>query len=320
MAQRYLNLGWMSQETLRLHVYVNNVLIAENEKIFNYPIKNKDKIKIQFLDDFRVLYVNGKDYSYPETINIINGDININIDGHWDPSFDRHFFINYIQTEEEIALKHYIGEESNLTIPDGIKQIRITKIKDGDFNDNFTIGVSSTLRTISNNTIEYIGNAAFYNCSLLESVTFPNCTYIGSNVFRGNFSLINFPSCSYIGEAAFAKCSSLISISLPICKEIESYAFSDCLSLKNVGLPLCSNIKDYAFKNCVELSKIELPYCKKLGSYIFDQCFSLKEIAVAIKVSSDVCLLGENAFNSCINLTSIYVPSEDVSLYKTYPN
>ena len=64
--------------------------------------------------------------------------------------------------------------------------------------------------------VENIGSYAFFSCTSLQSV--------------------NFPNCNTIGEFAFDNCISLQSVSFPNCSTIENFAFASCTSLQSVYL------------------------------------------------------------------------------------
>ena len=77
-----------------------------------------------------------------------------------------------------------------------------------------------------------IGRYAFYNCSVLTSVTIPN-------------------SVTEIGGSAFEGCSALTSVTIPnSVTEIGSGAFFKCSALSSVTIPnSVTTIGDYAFTN-----------------------------------------------------------------------
>ena len=78
-----------------------------------------------------------------------------------------------------------------------------------------------------------IGNDAFWGCTSLESVAFPDTV-------------------EFIGEDAFRGCSSLVSLSLPNkLKSVASGAFANCESLKSLDIPVSVlSIEEGAFTNC----------------------------------------------------------------------
>ena len=108
-----------------------------------------------------------------------------------------------------------------------------------------------------NNAIPYgvtsIGDAAFYGCSGLTSISIPDSvTKIGSHAFSfcTRLTSISIPaSVTHIGERAFSCCSGLTSISIPdSVTKIGSHAFSFC-----TGLTICgksgSEAERHAGKN-----------------------------------------------------------------------
>jgi uncharacterized protein YjdB len=101
---------------------------------------------------------------------------------------------------------------------------------------NFRIGI---MTVDIQNGVTTIGGYAFYECSILTSITIPNSvTSIGRNAFYNCSVLtsITIPnSVTSIGDQAFYYCSSLTSITIPnSVTSIGDWAFDGCSSLKNV--------------------------------------------------------------------------------------
>ena len=103
--------------------------------------------------------------------------------------------------------------------------------------------------TIIPNSVTTIGEAAFYNCSGLTSVTIPN-------------------SVTSIGDYAFAGCSGLTSVTIGNSVTSIGYeAFAGCSGLTSVTIPnSVTSIGKYAFYNCSGLTKlvslaVEPPTC-----------------------------------------------------------
>ena len=108
-----------------------------------------------------------------------------------------------------------------------------------------------------------IGEAAFNNCSNLESVTIPNSEKaIYNTAFVGCSSLtsITIPnSVTSIGTAAFQDCSSLNSLIIGNCVATIGYdAFRSCTSLTSAIIPSSvTSITGPIFIGCDNLSKLE---------------------------------------------------------------
>ena len=115
-------------------------------------------------------------------------------------------------------------------------------------------------------SIEFIGDSAFSECSILDLVTFPEqskLTSISSNTFSqcSNLKSISIPpTIEIIFNSAFQGCSNLESINFPEqskLSEIYLYAFFKCEKLKSIFIPSLVTIIDrYAFKDCSNLESI----------------------------------------------------------------
>ncbi len=110
--------------------------------------------------------------------------------------------------------------------------------KDGKTLIQYAIGKTDTSFTIPN-SVTYIEEYAFYNCSSLTSVTIPNSvTEIGDYAFGECMGLtsVTIPnSVTYIRFGTFSRCTNLISIVIPnSVTSIGSSAFEGCSSLETV--------------------------------------------------------------------------------------
>lgn len=94
----------------------------------------------------------------------------------------------------------------------------------------------------------YIGDRAFYCCSFLKKVTFPNCEF-------------------FVGVEAFEGCASLKELDFPTnLGEIRNDAFKDCTSLEKIT---------FQKNNCIDF-KLD----KEWSGKQFDGCPNLKEVIV----------------------------------------
>ena len=143
-------------------------------------------------------------------------------------STDEDGYIIYTDGADKI-LVGYTGTETDLIIPDGIKEIYKYAFWD----------CSSLTSIVIPDSVTTIGNYAFEWCDSLTSVT------IGSGV-------------TTIGSYAFYWCTSLTSIVIPdSVTTISSWAFGHCDSLTSVTIgDSVTTIGDYAFYYCDSLKNV----------------------------------------------------------------
>ncbi len=144
-----------------------------------------------------------------------------------------------------------------------------------------------------------IGEAAFFNCSHLTSVTIPD-------------------SVKSIGKSAFSSCTSLTSVTFNENSQLMSIgerAFSSCTSLMSITFPdNVTSINKYAFQNCANLINITFSESSQLTSIdqgAFGICTSLASITIPKNVSN----IGANPFSGCLNLMSITVASDNTTYH-----
>ena len=133
------------------------------------------------------------------------------------------------------------------------------------------------------NTIEYIGDNAFYDCSYLQEFTIPNSVY-------------------YIGSSAFGYCTGLTSIEIPnSVQDIDWNAFYCCTGLTSVQISSSVNALYGTFFGCTSLTQVEIPASVQYLDGTFKNCTSLATILIPSSVTN----LGYNTFYGCDNLNVI---------------
>ena len=160
--------------------------------------------------------------------------------------------------------------------------------------------------------------SAFYDCSLLQSVSFQELSNIGmlnNNQFNN----------------AFANCSSLTAVSFPKIQYGNGYtftsAFVNCTALKSVdfssllamersgAIPgYATKMFENAFKNCTSLESVSFPNLKNANGTnsfegAFTGCTSLSSVSFPNMESISGNYVFAKAFNGCTGLTSISFPS-----------
>ncbi len=190
--------------------------------------------------------------------------------------------------EGDGILVRYNGNQQDVTIPDGVKQIGGGAFKNLQIT-NVTIP----------NSVAKICKSAFWNCSLLTNISIPDSvTEIEGRAFYdcSSLKIITIPeNVTTLGELAFYRCENMESVTIngkiqTICEE----TFQGCHNLASVTL--CDDItaiEERAFANCTSLKSIELPTkVTKIGNQAFYNCSSL----ASIKIPKTLTEIGEDPF------------------------
>lgn len=182
---------------------------------------------------------------------------------------------------------------------------------------------TSNMRWVSGNVVE-IQKDAFYGCSTLSSISFPECTVIGESAFGyvNNFGPVSFyiPKVVSIGSHAFEGTNISGSIiDLPSCEYIGDWGLGGH-NIPSVNLPVCGHL------GCAALywgyfSSITLPVCSVIGSSAFSGCRYLSRIQ--LDYSGVATLSNSNAFDYtpiASGSGKIIVPTSLVDAYRVAEN
>ena len=182
-------------------------------------------------------------------------------------------------------------ELSSITIPETYLGKPVTKIVDNGFENN------SHLKSIDiPDSVNAIGNAAFYGCRVLtEIVLNERLIDIGEDAFAGCKLLTNITipyGVKNIGNGAFRYCSSLVNLTMPD-------------SVENIGNSILDgsldNLQYNIFDNAKYLGNDRNPYLLLVKAT--DDNISKCDINVNTK------FINSNAFAECKQLTSITIPN-----------
>ncbi len=192
--------------------------------------------------------------------------------------------LEYTETEDS----KYLGNEKN-------PYVYLTKYLSKDLE---AVVVESNCKAI--------GNAAFYGCGKLKSVSLPDgLASIGNSAFGYcAFTSIKLPaSLTNIGGNAFEYCQSLKSITIPnSVTEISARTFQGCYRLGDVSLgENLTKIWEFAFAES-GLKSVTIPDgVTTIGLYAFTGCGELTSVSIPASVTG----IGSQAFSYCRDLTAI---------------
>lgn len=171
-----------------------------------------------------------------------------------------------------------------------------------DMGTSYCIPASLRSVTITGGNILY---GAFYNCSMLESITIPdNVTKIGERAFYGCSSLSSFTvpnSVTNIGDFAFYGCSAITDVYVNV-ETWLNISFGSGAYPSYTAYNLRMHLLD---DNRNEVTDLVVPSkITSIDYYIFKNCSELLTITVPDSVTN----INRQAFSKCSSLESITLP------------
>ena len=201
------------------------------------------------------------------------------------------------------GIKAYLGNDTNITIPDKINGIEVGSIKEGCFKN-------SNIETVTlPSSVTAIEQQAFYGCDNLKSINLSNVKSIGTEAFTNCPSLtdnIDLSSVEMISERGLAG-TYFKTMNLPKCTDIRDSAFEDC-TMQKIVLNSATNLGSNVFKNCKNLEMIYAPKVKGFGEC--SGCTNLNLVFVPTAKGIDVAIPNNATIYCTDKLTSIYFNKE----------
>ena len=253
---------------------------------------------------------------------------------------------NKVDTSTYANTDNYTAKLNKFEPKDGVKVVVIPRLigisQDSEkfaitkidcYQEGVRKGAFKNLTNISSitipNSVSDIGDSTFYECIGITNVTFgknSKLSNIGYGVFLGcnGLTSITLPgSLISIGEAAFSGCSRLTSFTIPnSVKSIGDDAFSQCGGVKSLTIGASLNsIKTSILNGFYNLETIEVDDANK-SYFSSGNCLietQSKTLIFGCKnsvIPSDgsVTSIGEYAFYTCNNITSIIIPEGIISI------
>ena len=198
---------------------------------------------------------------------------------------------------------------TNITIPTQIDDMDVVSVSSRAFRNN------KNLVSVKMESIEYVSNSAFYECTNLEQVYAPKlfriddwafgyCDKLSDIVMAQSKNHLYYDSnSSYIDEAAFYGCGALKNLDTGYIKEIGYHSFYNCDSLENITIPTAYMIGNSTFNGCSKLGSANMPKVTHIGFDAFKGCSVLKTVKMP-----NVEIIEDNAFRDCTLLVNVYMP------------
>ena len=239
------------------------------------------------------------------------------------------------------TLLYYLGNTANLTLPTDYKGENYV-IDSAVFKDN-TVITSVTIP----NSVTYIGNQAFYNCSELNEVHISdlsawcniafasadaNPLYYAHNLYLNGelVTVLVIPdNVTNIRDYAFYDCTGLTSIEIPnSVTSIGNAAFENCTELKTVynfsNLTFSEGSSSNGYVAYYATKVINAPNAVIDGDYIWCNLNGVntlayylgedEELVLPVDYNGEIYVIGDDAFNGCTGLRSIEIPNSVTSI------
>lgn len=194
-------------------------------------------------------------------------------------------------------------EPTVLKVPEGTKEL----------DPNAYAGDETITEVILPDTLEVIGEKAFYQCTNLKKVVLPPHLKVMEKQCFSETALeeVRIPATvKTLGYGMFQKCSKLKEVFLPhFITALPDRAFSLCTSLESIDLKRVTTVGAGAFTRCDKLREVKGEMVTFLGVSAFELCSALKTIDFpVVEEISGLC------FKKCTSLTEVSLSETCVCL------
>ena len=211
---------------------------------------------------------------------------------------------------------------TSITLPDSVKSVSYDAFYGCSGLTSITVEEgNTTYHAAGNCLIETESKALVLGCNNSVIPADGSVTIIDFAAFRGCAGLTSVvipDSVTSIGRYAFSYCSGLTSITIPnSVTSIDLAAFSGCIGLTSITIPdRVYSIGDNAFSGCSGLTSITVEdgntNYHAVGNCLIET--DSKTLILGCKNSTiptdgRVLIIGGNAFDGCVGLTSITIPN-----------
>lgn len=206
------------------------------------------------------------------------------------------------------GIKAYLGNDTNITIPDKINGIEVGSINERCFKNS---NIESVTLPSSVTSIE---QQAFYGCDKLKSINLFNVKFIGTEAFTNCPLLtdnIDLSSVNRVDNKGLAG-TYFKTINLPECTEVGASAFEGCTA-QEIVLKKTTKLGAKAFYNCTNLETIYIPQATSFGGC--SGCTNLKTVFAPMSKSIVTDIPSNTTIYCTGRMTGITFPQE-YSAYK----
>jgi hypothetical protein len=230
------------------------------------------------------------------------------------PNDESDFRVTLTSDNSGVVISGYIGNGTDVVIPDTIQGMPVREIGHDAFVDEligFTRIDKKLTRVVIPEGVTKIGAQAFRACNSLISVNLPSTlTEIGGSAFADLplLSKVELPlGLKVIGGNAFSRCEKLTSIELPAgLIEIGSTAFegTGLTSFPNPWPVAITEIPSSMFEY-TNIDSVVIPEgITGIDSTAFGTCRKLSSITLP----STITYIGTHSFSNCSSLTVVNIP------------